>query len=602
MATSPLKNLRHFVYARENVNLSLRGYSIIINGHEVSQSIRKDLFQAFSTDTPDSRQMAAFRKINPEPGENPFGEFFLFKKIPNHAEWVFGKGTVEHRGNETVGFYDSYVFHGVLLNRAELLRLNCNPFYLSPLLSPFIGDNRSYKEPIPFPEIRPDISSARLDALKALPLFNRLAFLNLASRLLKEAVFSDREPPRAIPASIPTDSAFWSLFHLLLPFGTIFEKDLPVTSFRSFVNPHWRSDFFYGADIPPGEDYIETGHEAGPFAALMFREINRDDASVARPEDGTGGAGLLDMVPAALEALKNFEKDGADKRFETSADAFDATIAAATKQGVSSIGEWPEKVAGLYPYRISHLLAVWRRNRPDFGLPGDRLSSAWAFRFLYSLDSMADLETAHNLAREAPELSRLLPEVFPYLSRSEQAPGFFEKCLKAMASAVNERVKGRPLLIRIANDPAWLLSPNLGELYSMLDDKRKALLLRRFTRNFNYPDERFLKFATAGNERAQGLFLAASAVLGTARRNNDCILDKKVLKLFTTCANIGINRDAETLMKETMAMFPWLFSGYGPEWEGLARGLGLAAYEKEAYGLAEHSQESRTGRIGHSPL
>lgn len=579
MAERPPKNLRHFVYAREDVLQSLRGYSIIINEHEVPQAVRKDLYQAFSTDTPDASRMAAFRKIDPKPGENPFGEFFLFKKMPNHPEWVFGKGTVEHRGNETVGYYDSYVFHGVLLNREELLRLHCNPFFLAPLLSPFIGDNRSYKEPIPFPENMPPIGVARLEALKSLPLTGRLDLLNLASHLLKEAAFSGQNPPRAVPALLSTDAAFWSFFHLLLPEGIIFEKNLSVTSFRTFLNPPWRNDFFYGADLPSDEGARQVGREAGPFATLMFRELYRAEGQVADQPEDKGRTEFLSMVPAALGALGKFEKGGTAPRYETAMDAFDGALAAAARQGVSSLHDWPEGVSELFPYRIAHLRTVWLRNRPDFMLPGDGLSSGWAFRILHALDATVKLETACARTLKDHGLLEPLLGAFPYLLRAEKTAGFYDGYLNCIARLVNGRIDGRRLLARVINDPVWLVSPNTAALFSLLDNSRKNLFLRKFILNFSENGEKLLKFIANDGNFAPSLYLTAAAILETAERKKDHLLNKKVLQLFTTCTNVDYNYNGKKLMKETISKFPSLFGGLGPEWGRLVQAAGLSAPE-----------------------
>jgi len=129
-----MSGLRSFIYGRKDVLCGEPGYNVFLKSPGFPYNIVKQILNMFSTEDPGAfilRQM---------------DEFFVNFPLQEKDEWIFGKGTVEHRGK-----YFSYILHGVLLNEQERKQLSYNPFLLSNQLKPRIGENRQELQPVRIP-------------------------------------------------------------------------------------------------------------------------------------------------------------------------------------------------------------------------------------------------------------------------------------------------------------------------------------------------------------------------------------------------------------------------------------------------------------------
>lgn len=553
--------LRHFVYGRKDVKQLIRIYEVFINGGLLPFEALKEIHTCFSSDDPQDKVVLAAFRGGDAAGEGPAREFFLNLPLSSGAEWLFGKGTLERRGDEAVGFYDSYLFHGVLLNGAERERLSHNPFVLADALSLSIGDNRVKVEPlppIPYPE---EESLARQRALAALPAGNRPALLETAGRFVWNAAFGR---PVLVSGGLEWNAAFWNLVFLLLPHEI--RRGLALSTFRSFIHKNWHGSLFLASDTP-----CDAGCEARDILALP-QSLKDLLFAAARASGEAEKAFLLDLVPEAISALRQDAK------------ACDQAFAAAVRPSVGRLSRWPVEAVPLLRWHGELVKRAWERNRPDMADPGEKRAARWAVTFGNSA-----MWVNYN-AKGAPEPGAVDESLFvsfaarlmPHMRREWIETSWRERFLEFLVKGAGGKGEGRNLFSALC-DPAV---PPPGEVFLALYEKlpafRKSAFMRSFVRGYDESRSQLLAAFCADAEASKDLWTLAVALLSRAAaagkdQRADPDLEKKILKLFTTCITMEHNNHTrpvrETIPPGALDILLSLLERLGPDWDGVRRAV-----------------------------
>ena len=341
--------MRSFIYGRYDVLQGVRGYEVFKYDRALSRETIKEIDGLFTSRDPDFKILPVL------------GDFLVYVPLAS-GEWIFGRGSVEERGE-----YYSYIMHGVVLDAAEQAELYHNPFVLAQQLNPLIGDVRE----LPPAPRRPDPGRGAYhaflaDCVRALASEDGAMLYvagDIAARLLSRGVL-ERSERLVFPYDRRMDARMWALVWFLLPEAD--RRKVTLSSLAPFLTkPAHISGSFDRNDFASNHCVLLDKPERTALGDFLDNLTERGQEHVARS---------FEIFSAAAHDCgfywdnKSLMGDEGEGRQAFYLNYLESVIRGMEKPSLLALEHWRKTLVhlDLFKWKAWHLLSIWKRNHKEY--------------------------------------------------------------------------------------------------------------------------------------------------------------------------------------------------------------------------------------------